>query len=121
VIEDWYDKDNVALAIDGQNVEPGTDFRRGIEKTAEGICSLVVWIRKESTSPIDVSISQSFEIPADFDRDRDVDTVDLGIFASHWLDDIPAGYQALEGDLDNNDKVNFDDFAVFGSFWGNIQ
>jgi hypothetical protein len=52
VIENWWGEDRAALNINGQDIAPGPDFRQGIEKTADGASSLVVWIGKELTSPI---------------------------------------------------------------------
>ncbi|MHC4387167.1 MAG: hypothetical protein ACYSX1_01010 [Planctomycetota bacterium] len=56
VVENWWDDACAGLTIDGQPVAPGPDFRQGIEETADGITSLVIWMRKDSTSPIDVSV-----------------------------------------------------------------
>jgi len=51
------------------------------------------------------------------DADRDVDEDDLAIFALHWLDDVPGGFQPLEGDLNSDSKVDFNDFAAFALQW----
>jgi len=57
VIEDW-DNDSATLSIDGQPVTPGSDFRQGIEKDSDEVSSLVVWITQDTTSSIDVVISE---------------------------------------------------------------
>jgi hypothetical protein len=84
VIENWGSE--VQLAVDGQPVEPGPDFRQGTEPGADEVSSLVVWLKKESISPINVTISAS-GIPGDFDDDKDVDMVDLDVLVSHWLEE----------------------------------
>jgi hypothetical protein len=57
VIEDW-DNYNATLSIDGQPVTPGSDFRQGIEKDSDEVPSLVVWFTQDTTSSIDVVISE---------------------------------------------------------------
>jgi hypothetical protein len=64
-----------------------------------------------------VVISRAAGLPADFDRDGDVDNDDLDIFTLHWLEHIPGGHQALEANLNNDDRVNLTDFAFFASCW----
>jgi hypothetical protein len=44
------------LSIDGKTFPPGPPFRQGLESSADGTTSLVVWIQKESTSPIALRI-----------------------------------------------------------------
>ena len=117
VIENWWDAADATLIIDGQTVDPGPDFRQGIEHSADGVCSLVVWIKKESTTHTNVKISRAFGIPADLDDDRDVDEDDLAIFALHWLDDVTSGFQPLEADFNSDSKVNFNDWAAFAFQW----
>jgi len=114
VIQNWDSR--VQLTIDGQAVASGPDFRQGIEKTAEEACSLVVWINKQSTSPINIVISEPCTIPGDLDGDGNVDGSDLATFMSHWLDALP-GCQSLKGDVYKDCKVNFKDFAVLASHW----
>ena len=116
VIKNWQSKAKVSLAVNGQPVAPGPNFRQGIENSANGaVPSLVVWIKKEATSPINITITKE-EIPGDFDDDCDVDEADLATLVSHWLDTQP-GCQSLEGDLNDDCKVNFKDFAIFASRW----
>jgi hypothetical protein len=115
VIENWAGDDNACLAIDGQRVAPGPDFRRGIEKSDEGVSSLVIWIKKESTFPISITVTK-VEVPCDFDEDCDVDMADLAAFVWRWLDSQP-GCQSLQGDLNNDCKVNFEDFAIMARQW----
>ncbi|HUW20745.1 MAG TPA: LamG-like jellyroll fold domain-containing protein [Sedimentisphaerales bacterium] len=55
VIKDWGDA-GAKLKIDGKQVGRGKSFRFGHNYTLEG-SDLVVWIKKESTEPITVSIS----------------------------------------------------------------
>jgi hypothetical protein len=54
-----------------------------------------------------------FYTNGDFNKDHNIDLVDLGIFASHWLDDGPA----IITDLNSDNHVNFEDFAIFASNW----
>ena len=56
LIENWPAEADAKLIMDGRSVEPGPDFRQGIEKNADEVASLVVWVRKESTSPLDFVI-----------------------------------------------------------------
>ncbi|MHC4865700.1 MAG: Calx-beta domain-containing protein, partial [Planctomycetota bacterium] len=58
VIADW-DNDDATLSIDGQPVTPGSDFRQGIEKGSDEVSSLVVWFTQDTTSSIDVVISEA--------------------------------------------------------------
>jgi hypothetical protein len=53
VIENWGEAD-AALSIDGEKIKCGENFRYGHRKTAEG-SDLIVWIKKESTKPVQVS------------------------------------------------------------------
>ncbi|HUT28731.1 MAG TPA: Calx-beta domain-containing protein [Sedimentisphaerales bacterium] len=61
VIEDW-DNDNASLSIGGQPVTPGSDFRQGIEKDSDEVPSLVVWIRQDTTSPLNIVISEAADV-----------------------------------------------------------
>jgi len=114
VIQNWDSR--VQLTIDGQAVASGPDFRQAIEKTADEVSSLVVWINKQSTSPINIVISEPCTIPGDFDGDGDVDGSDLATLTSHWLDALP-GCQSLKGDVYEDCKVNFKDLSVLASHW----
>ena len=55
VIEGWGNK-QVALKINGTLVEKGNNFRYGFRQTLNS-ADLIVWIRKESAVPIQVSLS----------------------------------------------------------------
>jgi hypothetical protein len=55
VIEKWGEADAV-LTIDGEKIKCGKSFRYGHRKRAEG-SDLIVWINKESTKPVEVSLS----------------------------------------------------------------
>jgi len=57
VIENWPRDSAASVAINGRTISPGPDFRQGIEKTADGIASLVMWIKKGSIAPLTLSIS----------------------------------------------------------------
>ncbi|MHC4338066.1 MAG: hypothetical protein ACYSTG_09025 [Planctomycetota bacterium] len=61
VVENWWGDTNAGLTIDGQPIAPGHDFRQGIEKTADGVSSLVIWLRKDSTSPVDICVIPSVQ------------------------------------------------------------
>jgi hypothetical protein len=87
VIENWWGEEKAGLSIDGVAVETGPDFRQGIEKSYDGSSQLVVWIKKESTAPINVAITRTLGIPGDFDLDGDVDGSDLDVLRLHWLED----------------------------------
>jgi len=114
VIQNW--DTPVKLNIDGQPQAPGPDFRQGIEKTADEVSSLVVWIRKETTLPLDIVISETCAMPGDVYPDDSVDGLDLERIAAYWLESSP-GCQSLEGDIDNNCKVNLKDFAYLAAQW----
>ncbi|MHC4619546.1 MAG: LamG domain-containing protein [Planctomycetota bacterium] len=115
-IKNWDSHAHVSLRLDGQEVKPGPDFRRGIENSTSGqMPSLVVWIKKEATSPISITITKN-EILGDFDDDCDVDSADLAGLVARWLDSLP-GCQDLEGDLDGDCQVNFKDYALLALRW----
>ena len=114
LVQNWPENIPVHLTINGQQVEPGANFRQGIEKTADGAASLVVWIKNESTAPLNITIIR--KIAGDFDIDGDVDNNDLRSFTSHWLDAAP-GCQSLAGDWNHDCEVNFEDFALLAAQW----
>jgi len=86
VIENW-ETDGAELMLDGEVIEPGADFRTGVVENADGVASLIVWFRKESTSAVNVELSASAGIPADFNDDRVVNFLDFAIFVQgeDWL------------------------------------
>ena len=55
VIKDWGPA-GASLKVDGEQVEPGKDFRLGHRRTAES-SDLIVWFKVEVTEPIRVSLS----------------------------------------------------------------
>jgi hypothetical protein len=54
VVKNW-GRDPVQLAIDDEPVVLGKNFRVGYEETASGV-DLVMWLRFESTEPVNVSL-----------------------------------------------------------------
>jgi hypothetical protein len=54
VIRNWGNRE-VELILNGTVLKRGTDFRYGIEQKLEGT-DLVVWIRKESSEPVSLSL-----------------------------------------------------------------
>jgi hypothetical protein len=61
-----------------------------------------------------------YKLPADFDGDSDVDSLDLAVFADSWLK-VPgnAGYDSRANlYADPSGIVDFFDFAVFANQWG---
>jgi hypothetical protein len=111
VIENW--REPARLHVNGQVVEPGPDFRQGTEKTADEVASLVVWMRAESTSSINVAISEP--APGDLDADGDIDGMDLGRFVSDWL--VMNFGQSVPCDLSGDKQVDSVDFAILASRW----
>jgi hypothetical protein len=110
-IENW--REPARLHVNGQVVEPGPDFRQGTEKTADEVASLVVWMRAESTSSINVAISEP--APGDLDADGDIDGMDLGRFVSDWL--VMNFGQSVPCDLSGDKQVDSVDFAILASRW----
>jgi hypothetical protein len=55
VVADWGDA-GAALAIDGEPVAQGPDFRVGHRHRLEG-ADLVVWMRREATAPIEITLT----------------------------------------------------------------
>jgi hypothetical protein len=106
VIANW--NAEVDLSVNGVPVPSGSGFRQGIEGSADGTESLVVWLRTESTSPVQITLSE--KAAADIDGDGDVDRADLSLLAADWLE--RAGYQPLAADLNGDGTVNFDDYAI---------
>ena len=51
---------NVSLKIDKSNIERGKAFRYGFRDSMEGT-DLIVWIQKESTVPINISLIPASE------------------------------------------------------------
>jgi hypothetical protein len=62
VIHNWPEED-VQLKLDGVAVPGGKDFRRGIEHSVEGSIELIVWIKKESEVPLEISLIPVEAIP----------------------------------------------------------
>jgi len=58
VIENWHVNTEINMTINGEYIKPGSNFRQVIEKTADGISSLVIWIKKESVVPVDITLYQ---------------------------------------------------------------
>ena len=56
VIKNW-DTKKLALKVDGQTINRGPDFRWSVEKDAEGICSLIVWLKKTTMKKVDFLMS----------------------------------------------------------------
>ncbi len=114
VIENWWgDDSDVWLSIDGQRIDPGPDFRRGIEKDANEVSSLVIWIKKDSTSLINITIAK--KISGDFEPDGDVDFVDFAWFAPNWMD---TACGLCDGaDLTGDGNVDFYDLKKFTDNW----
>jgi hypothetical protein len=57
VIDNWSEGTEARLALDGQTVPSGPAFRQGIERTPDGGTALVIWIEKQSTSPVALAIA----------------------------------------------------------------
>jgi hypothetical protein len=112
VIENW--DSPVRLTIDGQPVASGSDFRQGIEKTADEVSSLVLWISLQSTASANLVISQPR--PGDFDADGDIDGTDLDALVWNWLA-TDTGYHPVKGNLNSDNRVNFIDHALFAEHW----
>ena len=55
VIEGWGNKP-VTLKINGAQVDKGNNFRYGFRQTLNSV-DLVVWLRKESVTPVQISLS----------------------------------------------------------------
>lgn len=105
VVENWWGDSGAGLTVDGQPISPGPDFRQGIEKTDDGVSSLVIWLRKEATSPTNIAVIKPF----DFD--------DLADFCQWWANRCIIGNWCGGWDINQDLRVNFDDFALFASQW----
>lgn len=68
VVGDWRVGD-AALEINGRPVQPGADFRIGSVANADGTADLIVWVQTESTSAVDIAISDSSFAATDFNKD----------------------------------------------------
>jgi hypothetical protein len=117
VIENW--DSETRLLINGQPIASGPDFRQAIEKNADEVPSLVVWLRRESTSSLNITLSEPCTMLGDLDDSGFIDGIDLGIFALHWLDPSPACCD-INVDMDNNRKINAKDFAILANHWNQI-
>ena len=82
IVQGW-GSSQAGLIIDGQKIEPGGDFRQGIETSLDQVSSLVVWISKESTGPINVELSSSVTLPSDFNRDGVVNFLDFAVLVEN--------------------------------------
>ncbi len=59
VIKNWGDRD-VELKIDGRKIKRGKNFRFGHRHRIEG-SDLIVWLKTESTKPIEISLSATMK------------------------------------------------------------
>jgi len=83
VIENW--DAEASVTVDGQEV---AGVRQGIEKTADEVASLVVWLRQEAAEPINITISaisKGCVCPGDLSGDGQVDLEDLQMLANILL------------------------------------
>ena len=84
VIENW--DAEATLTVDGQEV---ADVRQGIEKDADEVASLVVWLRQEAEAPINITISavsKGCACPGNLNADDQIDLEDLQAVAGILLD-----------------------------------
>jgi len=58
VVRDWNAKE-LSLAVDGDNVARGSDFRWGVETDVAGVSSLIIWLRKNASKSVQFRISAS--------------------------------------------------------------
>jgi len=58
VIKDWGDHSAAQLKINGNQIEPGTDFRQGIIRDVDGTPTMNVWVSMESSTPVEFEISK---------------------------------------------------------------
>ena len=120
VIQNW--DGEVALTIDGQQIASGRDFRQAVEKTADEVPSLVVWVKKESSSAINVTLSQVAKgcpCIGNLTADNQVDLDDLQALASILLDaGSPFIVPAAEGDcgdLNADLQIDLEDLQAIAS------
>jgi len=57
LITNFSPETRVKLSVNGKPIESGPAFRQAFEKTANGVVSLVVWIKMESTSTLNIVIT----------------------------------------------------------------
>jgi len=58
VIKNWEGTGKAELRIDGRSRMPGSDFRQGVVIDTEGKPAMVVWIKQESTRPVDFTLNK---------------------------------------------------------------
>lgn len=56
VIKNWVENTNAYLKINGEKVEVGKNFRQGIVRDTNGTRTLVMWVKKQTTSKIEIEI-----------------------------------------------------------------
>ena len=56
VIKHWNSKDKASLKIDNIGQASGMEFRQGIIRDIDGTYTLIVWVKKRTTRPIQVEI-----------------------------------------------------------------
>jgi len=56
VINGWGNNSAAKLKINGDQIEPGSDFRQGIIRDVDGTQTMNVWIRLESNTPVEFEI-----------------------------------------------------------------
>jgi hypothetical protein len=57
VIKNRASNSKAALKIDGKTIKPGKSLRQGIIRDTDGSTTLVVWLEKQSTSPMKIGLS----------------------------------------------------------------
>jgi len=57
VIKNWGSGAEANLKIDGTTVKPGKNFRQGIIRDTDGTQTIVIWVKKEATKPITISLA----------------------------------------------------------------
>jgi hypothetical protein len=58
VIKNWSGKD-AALTVDNKEIKRGPDFRWDIEYDINGIATLIIWLKKESSNTMDITIKEA--------------------------------------------------------------
>jgi hypothetical protein len=57
VIKNWHTGTTKAgMQIKGRSVPMGKDFRQGIIRDTDGTPTMVIWVKTESTEPLDITI-----------------------------------------------------------------